>query len=163
MTAYPLTEGAVATFLSEMGSTPDAIREYLRRAGVTGRREDLGGCPVAVALRARFPEAGPAVTVCTKCRVGPVYVETPPAVAAFIGAFDSGEYPELASDVCQTCGHPVDRYRDRDPDLPTDSAVCGQCVDRAYQVCDLCRRWFPKEVLEADRCRECNGEVADGV
>lgn len=45
----------VRVALAELGDTPDAVAETLRRAGIQGRRQSSCGCPVALWLARRVP------------------------------------------------------------------------------------------------------------
>jgi hypothetical protein len=84
--------------LRSLGRTPAEVAASLRRDGARGLHTP-STCPVAVWMRAR----GVACPMVSSERIGwsvgysRIAVETPPAVAAFVRAFDSGEHPDLAA------------------------------------------------------------------
>lgn len=89
MTAADLTD-----MLDALGATPDAVADQLRALGIRGGQSDYCGCPVANYLL----QSGAYTCVFvapSEILADADMVQTPMPIAAFIGRFDVGDYPDL--------------------------------------------------------------------
>lgn len=87
--------------LDELGGTEEAVAASLIERGIKGGRQQACGCPIYVYLDA----AGVPVLVVDDALIGiagSLPIDTPPAIAEFIHAFDDDRYetwPELVAEV----------------------------------------------------------------
>jgi hypothetical protein len=111
-TTYPATADGLAAALAALGTTAEQVAETLAAAGLNGQRHDEVSCPIAWYLRDAIPTAEDAYAGISKPRGdGPLYagirlvdarkwvdIEMPAGPAAFVEAFDGGNFDELALD-----------------------------------------------------------------
>lgn len=102
-TPQPLTVAEVRNFLEGLAK-PKSPRDLLRRPstrvarsvaklGVTGYRKHALACPIANALKERFP--GHRWSVLGSTVENGVFVHTPKPVRDFVVQFDSGRFDDL--------------------------------------------------------------------
>lgn len=77
--------------LRGLGDTGKAVFETLSKAGITGDRGNCQTCPIAVYLKAGFPNAAIHVLELS-AQIDGAYVDLPSAVSDFIRTFDSCGY-----------------------------------------------------------------------
>lgn len=94
----------VRAFLEGLGTTADEVAASIREMGVKGARMSYRECPVAEAVKAKFPSvtyisvAGRRVYLdFGRMDVSPIVVDQTEGVVAFIDAFDGADrtYPQL--------------------------------------------------------------------
>lgn len=96
-------ETRALNLLTGLGGDADLVAGSLIEAGVTGVRGHCSRCPIAVHLVAQLDEVDEAgvgdhtVTLFLRDGGGMAEVPIPPAVRAFVGAFDCGHYDDLSS------------------------------------------------------------------
>lgn len=101
-TRLAVAAARAANRLEALGNDPETIAAALLAAGVTGRRGSSTGCPVARYLTAEVRlgcvVVGKGYTFLSLTGVDEqTHIPTPPAVHAFLVAFDDGAYPHLIS------------------------------------------------------------------
>lgn len=105
-TVYAVAPGGAQSgvhhLLHQLGDHPDTMAAELHRLGVTGERDHSERCVLANYLRARLDcdflyvsEAVITVFWYGAALVDCDDVDTTPQVAAFVVAFDKGDYPQL--------------------------------------------------------------------
>jgi hypothetical protein len=96
----------VSVLLDQLGSTPEAVGESLRRAGVRGDPFLVSRCPVARYLHAVVgaePNVGKIKVGLYKTVINgprwwrPMTIGLPLPVRLFVLGFDRGQFPELLS------------------------------------------------------------------
>lgn len=83
--------------LTNLGSTPDAIADSLRRHRIYGYRDNPNECPIANYLwmvGGKYPMVDGYISRVT-INFNRVTVRAPSAVEKFVELFDSGKYPFL--------------------------------------------------------------------
>lgn len=94
-----VTQDELKAALAELGDTPEAINEYLCKAGIKGYRGLPSVCPIARFIRSKFNPW--LVIVATDCSIAHRHCEDyvrlrmPGPVRAFIMRFDGGDFPGL--------------------------------------------------------------------
>ncbi len=99
--------------LVALGGTADEIADTLDAGGWRGLQYDAEACPVSRYLTAVGTRIHGAAVGTYQATVhtldGPVTeIDLPPAVAAFVQAFDRGDYPDLVVTACDDNGDPID-------------------------------------------------------
>lgn len=87
----------VEKFLNGLGNSPDEVAQTLKKRGIKGIAVKANSCPVAIALKRRWPKRDISV-VSTRIyfdRSYDYFARTPQGVERFIRMFDEGQYPEL--------------------------------------------------------------------
>jgi hypothetical protein len=108
-TTYPATSEGLTAALSALGATAEQVAATLTTAGLTGQREDEATCPIAWYLRTVIPAADDVYAGVRRHdhlyagirlidATGWVDIEMPTGPAAFINAFDDGNFNDLAVD-----------------------------------------------------------------
>lgn len=89
-----MTAADLTNMLAALGDTPDAVADQLRALGIKGGQSDYCGCPIANYLL----QSGAYTCVFvapSEILADADMVQTPMPIAAFIGRFDVGDYPDL--------------------------------------------------------------------
>lgn len=102
---YPATEDGVIEALNDLGDTAKTIAAALLASGYTGHVASAPSCPIARYLITVVPDLDAETIAVGTDDAGlwnephgyGIEVDLPGPVIAFVAAFDSGAYPELAS------------------------------------------------------------------
>jgi len=90
--------GAVSDFLKDMGNTSEEVAESIRKIGVKGVQKNPRHCPLALAIREKFPSTiglrvgGNTMTYSDPQTMDPAHT---PSTSQFVKDFDAGKYPDL--------------------------------------------------------------------
>lgn len=103
MSADPALVQRITDLLAGLGDTPDAVAARLGEMGIRGVVKEPELCPIAMVVRTvdGADEVGylnvcnSAMTLDDTAWEVPEPIELPPAVKAFVRAFDGGLYPDL--------------------------------------------------------------------
>ncbi len=88
---------SLRTFLSQLGSTKEAVAETLDRRGIRGEPKSYLDCPIAHAIERRWPKDVLIVRQDTISTGECANIMLPRPVRLFIKAFDRGLFPHLRS------------------------------------------------------------------